>query len=254
MILSFCSFFINLFLQKKNTPCRFPAGVVKSFHDLNKTAETAVQVSVNGTSIAGLGRIVKRIKAYRFIPQGIQPDLQPVKLRNEIEIDPLKHDFFRIGIEERNQVKSGKGKYQNLPEKERNTLQIFLKILSNAGSYGIHAERNDSHNRKPFLISVHSNEVINTTVTEWEEPSKYFFAPFASLTTSAARLMLSLLECEVTRRGGCYVTTDTDSMMIVADETHHQIKIQGRGEDVSIIPQMINTLSWEEVNNIAQKF
>jgi hypothetical protein len=205
-------------------------------------------------SVIRTGKLPNIIKAYRFVPRGIQPDLKPVKLQGKIEIDPLKDDFFRKVIEERDQIRSGKGKYKNLSEEDRETLQMSLKTLSNAGSYGIFAERHEKHNRKPYPISVYSNVVTNTLATEWEEPGKYFFAPLASLIASAARLMLSLLECEVTRRGGCYATTDTDSMMIVADQTNHDMTIQGRGANGQIILQTIRALSWQEVNEIAGMF
>lgn len=54
----------------------------------------------------------------------------------EIEIDPAYDDFFKAVIEARARVRSDQG----LPRKEREALAYFLKILTNAGSYGLFVE------------------------------------------------------------------------------------------------------------------
>jgi hypothetical protein len=50
-----------------------------------------------------------------------------------------------------------------------------------------------------------------------EQPGEFCFPPLVSLITSAARLMLALLEHCVAQRGGTYATEDTDSMAIVIE-------------------------------------
>src|SRR5207248_190174 len=81
-----------------------------------------------------------------------------------------------------------------------------------------------------------------------DEPGAFCFPPLASLITGAARLMLGLLEHEVTRLGGTYAMEDTDSMAIVATEQGGMIPCPG-GEDGKI-----NALTCKQVEAISNKF
>ena len=71
----------------------------------------------------------KIIRAIRFVPVGSQAEMKPVELGSG-SIDPYRDDFFRKVIEERKK------------RDEADPLHYFLKILANAGCYGIYAEVN----------------------------------------------------------------------------------------------------------------
>jgi hypothetical protein len=75
------------------------------------------------------GRPPKILRAIRIEPIGVQKGMKSVTLGTG-SIDPYTDDFFRKVIEER------KGKQKSDP------LYYFLKILANAGCYGIYAEVN----------------------------------------------------------------------------------------------------------------
>ena len=157
------------------------------------------------------GRIPRVTKARRLGPRGKQGNLRPVMLRDEIKIDPVSDDFFRAVIEQRKALSS----QDNLSPEERVRLDLFLKILANSGSYGIFAQldRIDLPEKEP--IKVHGlNEPFMTMTNVFERPGQFYFPPLAALITSAARLMLMLLECCVTDAGGSYALCDTDSMAI----------------------------------------
>ncbi len=200
------------------------------------------------------GRTPEILRAVVFDPLGLQEGLRPCLLQNQVEIDPTKDDSFRKVIEERLTSRPVERSTTTCLERSAIPSSFFSKILANAGGYGIYAERNEVHSAKPRRFRVYSDSAFWIERDHWEVPGKHFFAPQAALTAAAARLMLALLEREVVGRGGCYVTTDTDSMMIVADETRHDITIQGRGADGKPIPQTITALTWQEVREIASKF
>ena len=105
---------------------------------------------------------------------------------------------------------------------ERDRLQKALKVTANAGSYGIFAEMNRKEqpgSRKvPVTVWNSDGQPFTTKVAAPEDPGPYCFPPLAALITSAARLMLALLECSVRERGGAYVFCDTDSLAIVASK------------------------------------
>jgi len=158
------------------------------------------------------GRSPRVIKAWRLIPHGTQSGLQPIKLRNEIEVDPIRDDFFRSVVEQR---KALPGK--ELPPDERARLDRFLKILANSGSYGIYAQldRIDLPGSEKETLEVYGLDgpfPASTNVVE--RPGEFYFPPLAALITSGARLMLALLEKCVAAAGGNYAICDTDSMAI----------------------------------------
>jgi hypothetical protein len=80
-------------------------------------------------SLLQTGKPPKILRAIRLEALGIQKGLKSVKL-GKGSINPARDDFFRKVIEER------KGK------KKSDSLYYFLKILANAGCYGIYAEVN----------------------------------------------------------------------------------------------------------------
>jgi len=94
-------------------------------------------------------------------------------------IDPYTDDFFRKVIEER------KGKPKSDP------LYYFLKILANAGCYGIYAEVNKLQvgKNKAKKIGIFSGELSGTERTcIMEVPGPWYFPPVASLITAGGRL------------------------------------------------------------------
>lgn len=48
----------------------------------------------------------------------------------------------------------------------------------------------------------------------FEKPGRWQFSPAAALITAGGRLVLAILERMVTDKGGTYLLTDTDSMLI----------------------------------------
>jgi hypothetical protein len=200
-------------------------------------------------------KVPKVLKAYKFVPVGIQRTLRPVNMMGVTPIDPCSQDFFRVVIEERRKVKKGMPPYQGLTDGERETLQLFLKTLANSGSYGIYLEVVPDELQKAESLRVYSNSQFDSEpVIRYERPGRYFFAPLATMIASAARLMLATLERSVYDAGGVHVLSDTDSMMVIADKEHRTIRIDGAGRNGKSIRQEVTALSWDEVSAIVERF
>ncbi len=155
------------------------------------------------------------IKAVRLVPVGVQEGLRKITLPSGTVIDPAQQDFFRIIIELRKRLKNDASNPGN-----KATAQA-LKILANAGSYGISAESNPEELPKGDTVPllVHGGHAGFTTESAApESPGVFSFPPFAAWITGAARLMLALAECAVVEAGGTYGFCDTDSMAITVDE------------------------------------
>jgi hypothetical protein len=199
------------------------------------------------------------VQAIRLIPEGQQDCLEPVELRSMVKIDPRTQDFFKTVIEERARVKAD----QSLLESERTALSYFLKILANAGSYGLFVEVNPekvANNPKTGMpkrakLKVFAGEQIFETTSEIVElPGKWYFPPLAALITAGGRLLLAMLERAVADAGGSYLLCDTDSMAVAASKDGGLVPCIGGPHRLPDGREAIKALSWEEVRSIVAKF
>jgi len=198
------------------------------------------------------GKPPKIRRAIRLIPSGAQPKLQPVKLRGMVDVDPEAGDFFRSVIEERKGVKSR----ADIPADERARQGRFLKVLANAGSYGIFAQMDREElaaDERADVTVFGIDEPFSCRTRAPESQGAYCFPPIAALIPSAARLMLALLERCVTDMGGRYAFCDTDSMAIVASENGGLVPCEGADIRTSR-GAAIRALSFVEVQTIVDRF
>jgi hypothetical protein len=189
------------------------------------------------------GKTPKILRAIRFQPVGIQKGLNSLKL-GKSSINPVRDDFFRKVIEER------KGKKKSDP------LYYFLKILANAGCYGIYAEvnRHQTGKNDAKQVGIFSGEATGTErATIMERPGPFYFPPVA-LITAGGRLLLSMLEKMVTDSGGTYLMCDTDSMAIVASEHGGLVACNGGPHKMPDGSDAIKALSWVDTREIVDRF
>ncbi len=195
-------------------------------------------------SILKTGRLPKILHAIRVEGVGVQKGMRSVKLGHG-SINPARDDFFRKVIEER------KGKKKSDP------LYYFLKILANAGCYGIYAEVNRQQMGKNDAkqVEVFSGEISRIERTcIVETPGPWYFPPVASLITAGGRLLLAMLEMMVTDAGGTYLMCDTDSMAIVASERGGLVPCNGGTHKMPNGNSAIKALSWVETREIVHRF
>ena len=190
------------------------------------------------------GKPPKLLRAIRVEPVGVQKGMKTVVLGTG-SIDPYRNDLFRKVVEER------KGKEKIDP------LYYFLKILANAGCYGIYAEVNKLQVGKNDAkkIGIFSGELSGTERTcIMEVPGPWYFPPLASLITAGGRLLLAMLERMVTDAGGTYLMCDTDSMAIVASEKGESVRCPGGAHRMSNGADAIKALPWKQVRQIVDRF
>jgi hypothetical protein len=157
-------------------------------------------------------------QALRMRPVGMQSTLRRVKLLSEVEVDPWRDDFFRVLIEKRHGFQQSRDTAKIAGDGARaryfDGLQQGLKIIANATSYGIFAEVDDKTTGAKEA-DVHGLWRFTADISREEHPGAFAFSPFAALITSAARLMLAMVEVELKARGATYAFADTDSMAVV---------------------------------------
>jgi hypothetical protein len=176
------------------------------------------------------------VRAVRLIGEGTQRTLQAVNLRGGRQLDPRRDDPFLAMIEERHRVRDDD------PRQER-----FLKVTANSTSYGVLARFDRRERATPTPVTVYGpdDDPFEQSVRAPEDAGPYCFPPIAASITAAARLMLALLEHEVTSAGGSYAFCDTDSLAIVATPHRRRLSVGG-GE--------ITALSWAAVRRILDRF
>jgi hypothetical protein len=171
-----------------------------------------------------------------MVPQGQQKGLRPVNLRGMVEVDPGKDDLFQRMVEQKEVHKTS-----------NEALSYFLKIAANSTSYGIFFEVTPQKKPNPVKVKVfsgeHSHEQFVTTI---EKPGEWYFPPIAALITGGAHLLLAMLECCITEKGGHYLFCDTDSMCIVASRNGGWVACPGEPR--------IKALSWKDVEEVANRF
>jgi hypothetical protein len=182
------------------------------------------------------GKVPKIEQAFRIVPGTKQEGMRPVRLRGKVLIDPNDDsvDLFTKIIEERKRNKNDRDLY------------YWLKILANS-IYGFFVELNPEHFEKPKRVMVFSgDENFPDSSCVIERRGQWFGPYLATLITSAGRLLLALLEAEVTLAGGTYLYCDTDSLAIVASKRGGPLRIPGA--------QGKRILTWNEVERITAKF
>ncbi len=185
--------------------------------------------------IRGKGKVPHIIRAIRMVPQGKQARMRSVNLRGSmVEINPYKDDLFCKVIEQRKLHKSDEA------------LSYWLKILANS-IYGFFVELIPENMKKKVPVKVFSGDkkFIDASHT-LENEGKWFFPPLASLITSAGRLLLAMTEACVEQKRGTYLFCDTDSLAVVSSKSGGPLGIPGSDG--------IRILSWEEVQNIVNRF
>lgn len=193
------------------------------------------------------------VRAIRIVPEGQQEGLRTVALRGAVDIDPTKDDFFKKVIEARSRVKSD----NSLPEAERKALGYFLKILANAGSYGLFVEVNPdplAKGEREKIQIFSGDREFKTTSPVVEELGRWYCPLFAALITAAGRLLLALLERSVEDAGGSYLLCDTDSMAIVASKTGGLVACGGGPNRFPDGREAVKALSFAEVHRIVDQF
>lgn len=94
-----------------------------------------------------------------------------------------------------------------------------MKVLANAGSYGLFVEVNAERKKKEESVSYFSGEKKGNVDSNYvEKPGAWYFPPIASLITAGGRLLLAMLEKSVQERDGGYLFCDTDSLCIVGSK------------------------------------
>jgi len=184
-----------------------------------------------------LGDRPRILKAFKLVPSAPQPGMRSVSIGSR-RFNPMAGDFFVAVIEERKKLD------------DKHPHHLLLKIIANS-LYGIFAELNKyefgKNNAKQLEVFSGEHKFKQRTLNV-EMPGRWQFAPAAALITAGGRLVLSILERMVTDKGGAYLLTDTDSMLIVASEKGGRVPCACPGNR-----QEVKALPWADIEGFCSK-
>ena len=178
------------------------------------------------------GKCPEVLETRRLIPVGRQADIKAIKFfgddRYIIDLSNPGEDLFKRVIEMRSEIK-WQLKSEEMSEEDRTRLdamQLALKLLANATSYGVTIEFIvDERNKLNWTTVYHGTTKTrkparSTVITEngertksgykVERPGKYF-APYDPFIPAAGRLLIVMAEVLAKRVGLNYGMCDTDS-------------------------------------------
>jgi len=133
----------------------------------------------------------------------------------------------------------------------------FIKVLLNSGVYGLAVELNlkrYSKNRpKTIRIWAGDKELPPIKDTKAEIPGQWYFPWIGTLITGGGRLLLGILEKEVTNAKASFLMTDTDSMAVIANEHGGFILCPGGPHKMSDGRDTVRALSRSQVEEITER-
>ncbi|MFM9469663.1 DNA polymerase [Streptomyces scabiei] len=231
-------------------------GYVSSERGMWYSLPDVINAKING------GKTPKILRAFRFYPEGGPAEsLTEIKLGGDIPIDPRSDDFFQHVIEQKQlagtQHPAGVSKSGCMCLGCRN--KQFLKVLANAGGYGIFVEINREDDKEESVETIYgvNDAPWEMSVYKPETPGGYCFPPIGTLITGAARLVLGMIEKLVTDAGGTWAMCDTDSFAIVATPDGGYIAPKPVIPPIAVdkdYPEAIPVLTYEKVEEIRQRF
>ncbi|WP_018148026.1 hypothetical protein [Henriciella marina] len=206
------------------------------------------------------GKPPKVVKAYNFTPMAQQSGLRVINLAGDPEtrIDPAKDDFFREVITRRKKIAGLKKAAKSERDREHfDGLQLALKILANATSYGIFVELNvhDAYTEteegkrntpKAKLARYGYDGTRQEIISKVEEtPGEFFHPLLATLITGAARLMLALSERAAADQGLDWIFCDTDGIAFAKPDEMSSKTFQDRIDAVRGWFEPLNPYAFE---------
>jgi hypothetical protein len=170
------------------------------------------------------GKTPRVLKAVSFEPGAQQEGLTPIRIAGDshYEVDPATDDFYRRIIDLRSSIKTNMKSAGPEEREELDALQLALKILANATSYGIFVELivEDANRKQSFVCFGGEDDGFSLDSASASKPGKVekpgsFFHPLlATLITGAARLLLATVERLSLDAGLDWAFGDTDSMAV----------------------------------------
>jgi hypothetical protein len=159
------------------------------------------------------GKIPEIMEAIKFVPVGVQDDLNIQEILG-INIDPSNESLTKIMVEERQKIKQdmkkmakGDPEYNHLKSRAQ-----AIKILVNAMSYGIFIELNPEDKKSD--IQVYGLDDFSTSENRFEKPGNFYHPFVAVMITAGSRLFLAMAETKLIELGGTHAYMDTDSIFV----------------------------------------
>ena len=196
------------------------------------------------------GKPLKILEAIAVTPHGVQSGSRPVKLYDQLDVDPLRDDLAVKLVELRTSLKDKKPK-----------LAGGLKVAANSAAFGLLCQMNVKDLDSPSPLHVFSGQAdyLTPAAKVWEEPAEFYCPVIAALVAGGSHLLCAMLERAVRDMGGQIAAMDTDSAMIVSTKNGGLVPCAGGPHRLENYHApsgnaAIKALSWAQVDRIRERF
>ncbi len=212
------------------------------------------------------GRAPRIEQALRPVVIETQADLRPVRFREFGLFDPRRDGYCQL-LRFRLQVRAEKARAEAQGDVERaralGRLNDFLKKFENSVGYGIFVQYTETH-RGARVADVWTGDRHFTCplidpktkrrIRPEESPGEFFNPFVAGPITSAARLLLAMMERMVRDAGGTWALMDTDSIQLVSTRGGGFVDCPGGPHQSPNGRQAVRALSHSEAEAIRARF
>lgn len=208
------------------------------------------------------GKAPHALRAIRFRPKGVQPELVPIDIAGDraYRIDPSRDDFIKRLVELRANVRQQQKEAERRGDHELaaalDAAQLAMKVTANGTCYGSPIEMNVIEHRKRVSVTVHrpDGSQYKTRVARTEKPGTWFNPLIATLVAAGGRLLLAAAMRLVADAGGQYVFCDTDSLFIAATKGGGVLPCPGGPTRADEGRDAVRLLSHADVDEIVSRF
>lgn len=182
------------------------------------------------------GKTPRIVDVMQLIPHG-RVETKPIALFSDenYRIDLNESDFFTSVIDLRTKVKQDAKQYSKDSDEfiYLDGLQLALKLLANATSYGLLVEVTPDDHEKPQSGAVYTNQEKHICTNLLEKPGQYFAGVIGTLIPAGGRLLLAIAERLGLDRGICIGMNDTDSAIYIKPEAMSRESFQTNISDIT---------------------
>lgn len=194
-------------------------------------------------SILLTGKVPEILEAWELIPsrKRIQTNHVPIFGDARYMLDLDRDDLFTRMIDLRTEIKGEMRGAVDEDQRYLDSLQVGLKLVANATSYGVLVEVNSSPRQQEKVPLLVAHDSVSEELCHIEEtPGRYFAGPIGALIPSAGRLLLAIAERVGKENGLHYAFCDTDSFAYARSESMDR---ESFGRAVESVREWFQTLS-----------
>jgi hypothetical protein len=187
------------------------------------------------------GKVPEVVSAWRLVGEGENPKLRVVRLGGQVRFDPRVDDFWATCQQAR--VVLGES-----------PMATGMKTIGNGTAYGNWIRLDQRPRAGKVTVQQLDGRLERQRVDRPEDPGHWTFPPFASAVTAGGRLLVAILQRQLSDDGGLFASGNTDSATVVSSPAGGLVACPGRPERLPDGTEAVRAISHAELDTIRDRF